>query len=103
MNVLKRSIIAAMVLLLGLAGAVAAQSVYRLSEKEMKSSTPSNAVRRERRSHPATSRIVPSVRQCLDEPTRRAVASTSHDPTGSLRCAVPLTSANLRQPHAHHC
>lgn len=36
MNVLKRSIVTAMVLLIGLAGAVAAQSVYRLSEKEMK-------------------------------------------------------------------
>jgi len=36
MNLLKRSIVTAMVLLIGLAGAVAAQSVYRHSEKEMK-------------------------------------------------------------------
>jgi hypothetical protein len=36
MNLLKHSIVTAMVLLIGLAGGVAAQSVYRLSEKEMK-------------------------------------------------------------------
>jgi len=36
MNLLKRSIATALVFLIGLAGAVAAQSVYRLSEKEMK-------------------------------------------------------------------
>jgi len=36
MNLLKRSIVTAIVLLIGLAGGVAAQSVYRLSEKEMK-------------------------------------------------------------------
>jgi|SRR5512144_3068730 hypothetical protein len=36
MNLLKRSMVTAMVLLIGLAGGVAAQSVYRLSEKEMK-------------------------------------------------------------------
>jgi len=36
MNMLKRSIVTAMVLIIGLAGAAAAQSVYRLSEKEMK-------------------------------------------------------------------
>ena len=36
MNMLKRSIVVAMVLLIGLAGGVAAQSVYRISEKEMK-------------------------------------------------------------------
>jgi hypothetical protein len=36
MNLLKRSIATALVLLVGLAGVAAAQSVYRLSEKEMK-------------------------------------------------------------------
>ena len=36
MNLLKRSIVTAMVVLIGLVGAVPAQSVYRLSEKEMK-------------------------------------------------------------------
>ena len=36
MNSLKRSIVTAIVLLIGLAGGAAAQSVYRLSEKEMK-------------------------------------------------------------------
>src|SRR6185295_19641706 len=36
MNLLKRSIVTLLVLLVGLAGVVTAQSVYRLSEKEMK-------------------------------------------------------------------
>lgn len=36
MYLLKRTIVTAMVLLIGLSAAVAAQSVYRLSEKEMK-------------------------------------------------------------------
>ena len=36
MNLLKRSVVIAMVLLIGLAAGVTAQSVYRLSEKEMK-------------------------------------------------------------------
>ena len=36
MNPLNRSFVTAIVLLIGLAGSVAAQSVYRLSEKEMK-------------------------------------------------------------------
>src|SRR5262245_40478886 len=36
MNLLKRSIVTALVLLIGLGGVAAAQSVYRLSEKEMK-------------------------------------------------------------------